>query len=76
MLGIPGLKHVGGVSTTLANHWTMLVDTNDDEALVPAMLDEHHLQVKVAGGWAPPSSPCLIIYSMHGEMVTRKIGMD
>jgi len=69
------LKHIGGVSTTLANHWTTLVDTSDDEALVPAMLDEHHLQVMVAGGWASPSSPCLIIFSMHGEMVTRKINV-
>ncbi len=65
------LKHVGGVSTTLANHWTTLVDINDDNALVPAMLDARHLQILVSGGWASPSSPCLIIYSMHGEMVTK-----
>ncbi len=70
------LKHVGGVSATLASHWTTLVDINDDEALVPAMLDPHHLQILVAGGWASPSSPCLIIYSMHGEMVTRNIESD
>ncbi|MGH9842378.1 MAG: hypothetical protein ACREEM_26825, partial [Blastocatellia bacterium] len=67
------LKHIGGVSTTLANHWTTLVDADDGDALVPAMLGPRHLPVIVAGGWTSPSSPCLIIYSMHGEMVTRKI---
>ena len=70
------LKHVGGVSITLANHWTKLANTEDDDALVPSMLGPRHLQVLVSGGWASPSSPCLIVYSMHGEMVTRKIDIQ
>ena len=67
------LKRTGGMSVTATWHWTKLVDVNDDNAMVPSMIDAHHLQVMVAGGWAPPVSQCCYITSMHGEMVTRKI---
>lgn len=67
------LKRTGGQSTTATWHWTKLVDVHDDDAMVPAMIDAHHLQVMVSGGWAPPVSQCAFITSMHGEMVTRKI---
>jgi len=67
------LKRTGGQSTTATWHWTKIVDVNDDDALVPSMIDAHHLQIMVAGGWAPPISQCCCINSMHGEMVTKKI---
>jgi hypothetical protein len=37
------------------------------------MIDAHHLQIMVTGGWAPPVSQCCAINSMHGEMVTKRI---
>lgn len=67
------LKRTAGQSTTATWHWTKLVDVNDNDAMVPCMIDAHHLQIMVAGGWAPPVSQCAFITSMHGEMVTRKI---
>jgi hypothetical protein len=67
------LKRTGGQSTTATWHWTKIVDVNNDDALVPSMIDAHHLQIMVAGGWAPPISQCCCINSMHGEMVTKKI---
>ena len=67
------LKRTGGQSTTATWHWTKIVDVNDDDALVPSMIDAHHLQIMVAGGWAPPISQCCCINSMHGEMATKKI---
>ncbi|HEY9446524.1 MAG TPA: hypothetical protein VIQ62_05570 [Burkholderiales bacterium] len=66
------LQRTAGESTTATWHWTKLVDVNDD-AMVPCMIDAHHLQIMVAGRWAPPVSQCAFITSMHGEMVTRKI---
>jgi len=50
------LKRTGGMSVTATWHWTKLVDVNDDDAMVPSMIDAHHLQVMVSGGWAPPVS--------------------
>ncbi len=67
------IKRTGGRSITQTWHWTKLVDVNDDDAIVPAMIDAHHLQIVVSGGWAPPVSQCCVIPSMHGEMVTKKI---
>ncbi len=67
------IKRTGGQSITATWHWTKLVDVNDDNALVPNMIDAHHLQIAVSGGWAPPVSQCCVISSMHGEMVTKKI---
>ena len=67
------LKRTGGQSVTATWHWTKLVDVNDDDAMVPCMIDAHHLQIMVTGGWAPPVSQCCCITSMHGEMVTKKI---
>ena len=67
------LKRTGGQSATATWHWTKLVDVNDDDAMVPCMIDAHHLQIMVAGGWAPPISQCCAITTMHGEMVTKKI---
>jgi hypothetical protein len=67
------LKRTGGQLITATWHWTKLVDVNDDDALVACMIDAHHLQILVAGGWAPPVSQCCAITSMHGEMVTKKI---
>jgi hypothetical protein len=67
------LRRTGGRSVTLTWHWTKLADVNNDDAMVPAMIDEHHLQIAVSGGWAPPVSQCCVIPSMHGEMVTKKI---
>jgi hypothetical protein len=67
------IKRTGGQSITATWHWTKLADVNDDNAMVPNMIDAHHLQIIVSGGWAPPVSQCCAITSMHGEMVTRKI---
>ena len=67
------IKRTGGTSTTATWHWSKLVDVNDDDAMVPAMVDAHHLQIMVAGGWAPPVCQCVCINAMHGEMVTKKI---
>lgn len=67
------LKRTGGQSITATWHWTKLADANDDDALVPSMIDAHHLQIMVTGGWAPPVSQCCAITTMHGEMVTKRI---
>ena len=67
------IKRTGGHSATLKNHWTKLVDPNDDDAMVPAFAGPEQLQIMVSGGWAPPVSQCAILHSRHGEMVTRKI---
>jgi hypothetical protein len=67
------LKRTGGQSVTATWHWTKIADVNNDDQMVPCMIDEHHLQIIVAGGWAPPVSQCAAITSMHGEMVTKKI---
>ena len=67
------LKRTAGQSATHTWHWTKLVDVNDDNAMVPCMIDAHHLQIMVSGGWAPPVSQCCSITSVHGEMVTKKI---
>lgn len=66
-------RTVGGLSTTISYHWTTRVSTDDDDALVPCMVGPRHLPILVSGGWASPGSPCIIVTSMHGEMVTRKI---
>lgn len=67
------IKRTGGLSVTHAYHWTKLVSGEDDDELVPSMVGPNHLQIMVSGGWAPPVSQCVVIHSMHGEMVTRKI---
>jgi hypothetical protein len=67
------IKRTGGRSVTAKYHWTKIVNPDDDNALVPCMIDQHHLPILVSGGWAPPISQCCIIRSMHGEMVVKKI---
>ena len=67
------LKRTGGQSATATWHWTKIADQNNDDQMVPCMIDEHHLQIMVAGGWAPPISQCVMVNSMHGEMTTKKI---
>ncbi len=67
------LKKTGGNSTKY--WWADLVDPNDDDALVPAILSRQSLAILVSGGWPPPGSQCLFITSAHGVMVTRKIDL-
>lgn len=68
------IKMTGGQSTTATYHWTRIVkDENDLDESVPAMMGPNHLQIMVAGGWGPPNSQCVVIHSMHGEMVSKKI---
>lgn len=68
------VKRTGGLSTTYKTHWTRLVDPNDDDALVPAVVGPRGLQILVSGGWGSASSQSIWINSVHGEMVTRRIG--
>jgi hypothetical protein len=70
---VKDIKRTGGVSITAKYYWKKIVDPDDDDALVPAMMGPHHLPILVSGGWAPPVSQCCVITSMHGEMVTKKI---
>jgi hypothetical protein len=68
------IKRTGGQSVTATYHWTKIVkNRDDDDELVPSMIGPEHLQIVVSGGWAPPVSQCVVVPSMHGEMVTRKI---
>ena len=67
------LKRTGGQSATATWHWTKIADPENEDQMVPCMIDEHHLQIMVAGGWAPPISQCVMVNSMHGEMTTKKI---
>jgi hypothetical protein len=69
-------RTTGGLSTTIKYHWTSLVNPDDDDAMVPCMIGPQHLPILVSGGWASPGSPCVIVTSMHGEMVSRKINWD
>ena len=62
-----------GLSVTYKNHWTKLVDVDDDEALVPSMVGEKGLQILVSGGWGSASSQSAWLDSVHGELITRKI---
>jgi hypothetical protein len=67
------IKRTGGLSVTYKNHWTKLVDPNDDDALVPSMVGETGLQILVSGGWGSASSQSAWLDSVHGELITRKI---
>jgi hypothetical protein len=67
------IKRTGGLSVTYKNHWTKLVDVDDDEALVPSMVGENGLQILVSGGWGSASSQSAWLDSVHGELITRKI---
>lgn len=67
------VKRTGGLSTTYKNHWTTLVDPDDDNALVPAIVGEHGLRILVTGGWGSASSQSVWLNSAHGDMVSRRI---
>ncbi len=67
------VKRTGGLSLTYKTHWTKVADASDDDALVPAVVGPHGLQILVSGGWGSASSQCIWLNSVHGEMVTRKI---
>jgi hypothetical protein len=67
------IKRTGGLSVTYKNHWTKIVDPNDDDALVPSMMGPQGLQILVSGGWGSASSQSIWIDSVHGELITRKI---
>ena len=67
------VKRTGGLSTTYKTHWTKVVDPNDDDAMVPAVVGPNGLQILVSGGWGSASSQSIWLNSVHGEMVTRKI---
>ena len=67
------VKRTGGLSTTYKTHWTRLVDPTDDDAIVPAVVGPHGLQILVSGGWGSASSQSIWINSVHGDLVTRKI---
>lgn len=67
------IKRTGGLSVTYKDHWTKLVDPNDDDALVPSMIGPEGLQILVSGGYGSASSQSIWIDSVHGVLVTRKI---
>jgi hypothetical protein len=67
------IKRTGGLSVTYKNHWTKIVDPEDDDALVPSMPGPEGLHILVTGGWGSASSQSLWIDSVHGELITRKI---
>jgi hypothetical protein len=67
------IKRTGGLSVTYKNHWTKLVDVDDEDALVPSMVGENGLQILVSGGWGSASSQSAWLDSVHGELITRKI---
>lgn len=67
------VKRTGGLSTTYKGHWTKLVDPEDDEAMVPAMTGPKGLQILVSGGWGSASSQSIVIDTVHGEPITKKI---
>ena len=68
------VKRTGGLSTTYKAHWTKVADATNDDAMVPAVVGPHGLQILVSGGWGSASSQSIWLNSVHGEMVTRKIG--
>lgn len=70
------IKRTGGLSVTYKNHWTKIVDPDDDDALVPSMIGPNDLQILVSGGWGSASSQSIWIDSVHGELITRKIDWD
>jgi hypothetical protein len=67
------VKRTGGLSETYKTHWTKVADPANDDAMVPAVVGPHGLQILVSGGWGSASSQSIWLNSVHGEMVTRRI---
>jgi hypothetical protein len=67
------VRRTGGLSETYKTHWTKVADATNDDAMVPAVVGPHGLQLLVSGGWGSASSQSIWLNSVHGDMITRKI---